>query len=465
MSQSEREEKTPGPSLALATDLYELTMAQAYWEHGVMGRATFSLFVRKLPEERAYMVAAGLEDVLRYLASLRFTEEDLSYLESTGIFSDRFLEYLAGLRFTGEVWAVPEGTLLFANEPFLEVTAPIVEAQIAETYIINQVHLQTVIATKASRCVIAARGRGLVDFAFRRTHGLDAGLKVARCSYMAGFEATSNVLAGKLYGIPIAGTMAHSYIMAFPSELEAFRSFAASFPERSILLIDTYDTVEGARLAAQVGKELEGRGQRLRGVRLDSGDLLQLSRQVRRVLDEAGLPRALIFASGGLDEYEIDELTAAGAPIDAFGVGTRMGVSGDAPWLDMAYKLVEYEERPVLKLSQGKASLPGPKQVYRFYDDSGHMQRDVLALREEAVDGGEPLLAPVMAGGQPLRDSPPLQELRERTLSQLRALPEPYKALRGAPEYPVHLAPGLRSLQERLSARGGQAPYRPLGES
>ncbi|WP_376791308.1 nicotinate phosphoribosyltransferase [Thermoflexus sp.] len=444
----------------LITDLYELTMAQAYWAHAVTGQATFSLFVRELPPERGFLVAAGLEDVLRFLEGFRFSPEALAYLESTGIFSPAFLDYLATLRFTGEVWAVPEGTLVFAHEPILEITAPIIQAQIAETYVINQIHLQTMIATKAARCLIAARGRGVVDFALRRTHGIDAGLKVARCSYLVGFQATSNVLAGKRYGIPITGTMAHSFIMAFPSEEEAFRAFAETFPERSIFLIDTYDTLEGARRAAQVALEMKRQGRRLIGVRLDSGDLLALSREVRRILDEAGLPEVRILASGGLDEYRIDELVRAGAPIDAFGVGTRMGVSEDWPWLDMAYKLVAYEDRPALKLSPGKASLPGPKQIFRFYDEAGQMREDILALREETVEGGVPLLEKVMEGGRLLRPHPSLADLRRRFQEEFQRLPEPYKALRDAPRYPVRLSPALEDLANTLAIQRGI-----LGES
>lgn len=442
--------------LILVTDLYELTMAQAYWAHGMTGLATFSLFVRELPPERGFLVAAGLEDVLRFLEGFRFSPEALAYLESTGIFSRAFLEALADLRFTGDVWAVPEGTLVFANEPILEITAPILQAQIAETYVINQIHLQTMIATKAARCVAAARGRALVDFALRRTHGVDAGLKVARCTYLVGFQATSNVLAGRRYGIPITGTMAHSFIMAFEEEEEAFRAFAETFPERAIFLIDTYDTLEGARKAARVAQEMARKGQRLLGVRLDSGDLLALSREVRRILDEAGLREVRILASGGLDEYRIAALLEAGAPIDAFGVGTRMGVSEDAPWLDMAYKLVAYEGRPALKRSPGKASLPGPKQVFRLYADNGQMQEDVLALREETVPGGTPLLEKVMEGGRLLRPHPPLAVLRERFQEEFRRLPERYKALRNAPRYPVRLSPALASLTNALTARRGE---------
>lgn len=442
--------------LILVTDLYELTMAQAYWAHGMTGLATFSLFVRELPPERGFLVAAGLEDVLRFLEGFRFSPEALAYLESTGIFSRAFLETLADLRFTGDVWAVPEGTLVFANEPILEITAPILQAQIAETYVIHQIHLQTMIATKAARCVAAARGRALVDFALRRTHGVDAGLKVARCTYLVGFQATSNVLAGRRYGIPITGTMAHSFIMAFEEEEEAFRAFAETFPERAIFLIDTYDTLEGARKAARVAQEMARKGQRLLGVRLDSGDLLALSREVRRILDEAGLREVRILASGGLDEYRIAALLEAGAPIDAFGVGTRMGVSEDAPWLDMVYKLVAYEGRPARKRSPGKASLPGPKQVFRFYAEDGQMQEDVLALREETVPGGTPLLEKVMEGGRLLRPHPPLAILRERFQKEFRRLPERYKALRNAPRYPVRLSPALASLTNALTARRGE---------
>ncbi|MER3400605.1 MAG: nicotinate phosphoribosyltransferase [Thermoflexus sp.] len=442
--------------LILVTDLYELTMAQAYWAHGMTGLATFSLFVRELPPERGFLVAAGLEDVLRFLEGFRFSPEALAYLESTGIFSRAFLETLADLRFTGDVWAVPEGTLVFANEPILEITAPILQAQIAETYVIHQIHLQTMIATKAARCVAAARGRALVDFALRRTHGVDAGLKVARCTYLVGFQATSNVLAGRRYGIPITGTMAHSFIMAFEEEEEAFRAFAETFPERAIFLIDTYDTLEGARKAARVAQEMARKGQRLLGVRLDSGDLLALSREVRRILDEAGLREVRILASGGLDEYRIAALLEAGAPIDAFGVGTRMGVSEDAPWLDMVYKLVAYEGRPARKRSPGKASLPGPKQVFRFYAEDGQMQEDVLALREETVPGGMPLLEKVMEGGRLLRPHPPLAILRERFQKEFRRLPERYKALRNAPRYPVRLSPALASLTNALTVRRGE---------
>ncbi|NVL91138.1 MAG: nicotinate phosphoribosyltransferase, partial [Desulfobacterales bacterium] len=302
-------------------------MAASYFENGMAAPATFSLFVRKYPPNRTYFVAAGLEDLLEYAANFRFSESDLAYLDDTGIFSHDFLHYLKNVRFTGSIRALREGEIFFKDEPILEVTAPIIVAQILETFVINAVNLQSMIATKAARCIHTASGRSLVDFSLRRTHGIDAGLKVARSSYIAGFAATSNVLAGKLYGIPIAGTMAHSYISSFGDEIEAFRAFARSFPEKSILLIDTYDTVAGARKAAVVGQEMAKQGNKLLGVRLDSGDMTTLSRQVRKILDEAGLQNVEIFASSGFDEYKIAGTIKEGAKIDAFGVGTRMGVS------------------------------------------------------------------------------------------------------------------------------------------
>jgi len=440
----------------LLTDLYELTMGQAYLQAGQNESATFSLFVRRYPRDRGFFISAGLEDVLRYLEALHFDAGDIGYLHRTGIFSADFLGYLQGVRFTGEVWAIPEGRLFFADEPVLEVTAPMIEAQLVETYLINQVHLQSMIATKAARCVHAAQGRAVIDFALRRTQGADAGMKVARSSYLAGCVATSNVLAGKEYGLPVSGTMAHSFVSSFPSELEAFRAFARSFPDRCVLLIDTYDTIRGAHLAVQVAKEMEARGQRLQGVRIDSGDLLALSREVRRILDEAGLGYVLIVGSGGLDEYDLAELSAQGAPFASYGVGTRMGVSADAPWLDMAYKLVHYAGEPIMKLSPGKASLPGAKQVYRFRA-GGRLDRDVLALRGEDVPGGEALLQPVMAEGRRLAPPPPLAEIRARCLDEISRLDESYQAIREPAHYPVTLSPRLEQLRKELEEKLSQS--------
>lgn len=442
---------------ALFTDLYELTMAQSYFRERMSAPATFSLFTRHLPANRGYLVTAGLESVLQYLELLRFSGDDIDYLRSTAIFADDFLEYLSGFRFTGDVWAVPEGRLQFADEPVLEVTAPIAEAQLVETFIINQVNLQTIVATKAARCVRAAQGRAVVDFSLRRTHGMDAGMKVARCSYMVGCVSTSNVLAGKEYGIPIAGTMAHSYVSSFPEEIDSFRAYARSFPDSTTLLIDTYDTVAGALKAAAVATEMVAQGHHLRSVRLDSGDLLALSREVRLVLDDAGLEYVDIFATGGLDEYQIAELLDAGAPINGFGVGTRMGVSADAPWLDLAYKLVKYDGRPVLKLSTGKVSLADEKQVYRLRDARGMLSGDVIALRAEASPSeGEALLTRVMEGGRITAPLPTLEEIRSRFREEFDRLPERYKALEEAPDYPVRLSPGLDALQERTEHQASE---------
>jgi nicotinate phosphoribosyltransferase len=412
---------------ALFTDLYELTMAASYARERMHGEATFSLFVRRLPAHRSFLIAAGLEDVLGFLESFAFSEAGLTYLRSLGIFEASFLDLLRGVRFTGSVQAMPEGTLCFPDEPLLEVTAPIMEAQLVETAVINFVHLQTMLASKAVRSVLAARGRAIVDFGLRRTHGIDAGLKAARCAYLAGATMTSNVLAGCHAGIPPAGTMAHSYVMAFRDELASFRAFARAFPSATTLLIDTYDTVAGAHKAVVVGREMERRGDRLAGVRLDSGDMAALSREVRAILDAAGLSYVRIFASGGLDEDEIARCLAAGAPIDAFGVGTRMNVSADAPYFDMAYKLVRYAGRDVLKLSPGKATWPGEKQVYRYRGVDGRFQHDVLALREEAAadGGGEPLLTTVMAGGRRAEAPPTLGAALPERLRQL-ATDAPY---------------------------------------
>jgi nicotinate phosphoribosyltransferase len=439
---------------ALFTDLYELTMAASYFREGMRAPATFSLFVRKLPARRSYLIAAGLQDVLDYLASFRFSDECLNYLRSLDIFAADFLAFLRDLRFTGSVRAVAEGTLVFGDEPIVEVTAPIIEAQLVETAVLNFNHLQTLLASKASRSVIAAQGRALVDFGLRRTHGLDAGLKAARCAFLAGVDMTSNVLAGLAYNIPPAGTMAHSYVEAFPREIDSFRAFAQAFPLRTTLLIDTYDTCVAARKAVIVAKEMEARGQRLSGVRLDSGDLLRLSKDVRAILDAAGLSYVRIFASGGLDEDEVVRLLENQAPIDAFGIGTRLNVSADAPYLDMAYKLVEYDGRKVLKLSEGKRTWVGQKQVFRSRDGRGQLAGDVIGLaEEEGASGAEPLLATVMTDGRPARPHPSLPEVRRHCAAQLAALPEEFRRLRDPHAYPVRVSERLAEAQNALEAR------------
>jgi len=443
-------------SLALLTDLYQLTMAQTYFQSQRLDPATFSLFIRSYPPNRGYFVAAGLQDVLEFLEQFAVDSTGIDYLHSRRLFADDFLDLLKGLKFTGDVWAIPEGRLAFKDEPFLEVTAPIIEAQIVETFIINQVNLQSLIATKAARCVHAAGGRAVVDFALRRAHGIDAGMKVARASYLAGFTGTSNVRAGQEYGIPIVGTMAHSFVSSFEQEMDAFRAFIASFPNNSILLIDTYDTLAGARKAVEIAKEMAANGQQLQGVRIDSGDLKKLAIEVRRIFDEAGLKSVKIIGSGGLDEFDLADFTVADVPYDSYGVGTKMGVSADAPWFDIAYKLVEYDERPVLKLSTGKVSWPGKKQVFRMRDERGQLQKDVIALREENIPGADPLLQKVMASGEVAVRCPTLEEIRDNFMGEFKRLADPIKAIRNPASYPVEISPQLTKLREEVGRQLGE---------
>ena len=440
----------PGDDLGLFTDLYELTMSQAFLRQGMSATATFSLFTRTYPPNRAYFVSAGLEDVLDYLSNLNFSERAIDYLRATDIFSDDFLEYLSGVRFTGSVRAIPEGRLYFTDEPAVEITAPLIEAQLAETFIINQVNLQSMLATKAARCVWAAKGRGIADFASRRTQGTDAALKMARASYIAGFSSTSNVMAASLYGMPPAGTMAHSFISSFPSELAAFRAYAASFPDRTILLLDTYDTIAGTWNAVQVAKEMEAGGTRLMAVRLDSGDFDDLSRKVRKILNESGFDDVKILASGGLDEYELETLVNEGAPIDLFGVGTKAGVSADAPWSDMAYKLVCFDDRPVMKLSPEKMSLPGAKQVFRTKDANGMFAKDIIALHDEELPGGLPLLEEVMRNGKRTGQPVTLEEVRKTFQEDFSSLDGRFKVLNNPPRFPVSISGKLERLTSEV---------------
>jgi len=439
-----------GQRLALLTDLYQLTMAACYFDQGMNEEATFSLFIRKYPENRAYFVAAGLAEALDYLSTLHFTEDDLAYLESTGLFRTAFLDYLKTLRFTGEVYALPEGSIFFKDEPLLEVSAPIIEAQLVETFIINAVNLQTLVASKAARSVVAAQGRPIIDFSLRRTQGSDAGLKVARASYLVGFTGTSNVLAGKLYGIPTFGTMAHSYVTSFHDEIDAFRIFAKNFPQMTTLLTDTYDDFVGARKAAEVGKEMEARGERLGSVRLDSGDIAAISQKVRQILDEEGLDYVGILASGGFDEYKITDVLAAGGRINSFAVGTKMGVVADAPYFDIAYKLVKYADHPVMKLSTGKVTLVDKKQVWRRFDNQGLMQGDTIALREETLPEGVPLLQQVMENGALMQSLPSLQDSRDYFTQQFALLPETFKVLKDPPRYSVGLSQRLAERETRV---------------
>jgi len=443
-------------NMSLFTDFYELTMCASYFDNNKFEPATFDLFIRRLPENRSYFLFAGLEQVLLFLKSVKFTEGHLAYLKKQG-FNQQFLDYLRNFKFTGDVWAAPEGTVAFPCEPLVRVTAPIIEAQLVETFLLNTVNLQTTIATKASRVVHAAKGKATIEFGLRREHGIDAGMKVARCSYIAGCQGTSNVLAGLSYSIPVFGTMAHSFVMSYEKEIDAFRAFAKTFPADSTLLIDTYDDLAGAEKAARVAKELEKKGCRLGGVRLDSGNLAEISKKVRQLLDEKGLRYVRIFASGDLDEFRIAELLKNGAKIDAFGVGTKMGTSADKPYVDVIYKLCEtLSEKgvfsPIMKLSVGKVTLPGRKQVYRFKDANGNFSGDIIALADEKVKG-EPLLVKVMEKGEIIYDLPSLDEIRAAAAENLSKLPAKYKELTGAPAYPVKLSQDLEKLIKNLEQK------------
>ena len=438
-------------SPALFTDLYELTMLEAYFEEQMGETAVFSLFVRRLPERRNYLLACGLDDVLAFLETLRFDAAALAYLDSLGRFSDRFLRHLEQFHFTGDVYAVPEGTPVFPPEPIVEVVAPISEAQLVEAFVMNQIHLQTVLASKAARVVEAAQGRQVVDFGLRRMHGTDAGLKAARAFHVAGVSATSNVAAGQAYGLKVAGTLAHSYIQAHDDEYEAFRAFARLYPD-TVLLVDTYDTLAGVKKVVELAREI-GPDFRVSAVRLDSGDLCDLAFGARRILDEAGLQSVGIFASGGLNEDEIAALVAAGAPINGFGVGTDMGVSRDAPALDIAYKLVEYAGRGRLKLSTGKALLPGQKQIFRV-EGGGTADHDVLAGHGE-TPCGRPLLRQVMKGGQRLPGGHlTIDDARSRARSELDRLPERVRRIEPAqPPFEVAISPQLAAARDELRCR------------
>jgi nicotinate phosphoribosyltransferase len=443
-------------SSPLVTDLYQLTMLQAYFEAGMTGTAVFELFVRKLPPGRNFLLAAGLEQAVEFLEGLRFGAEELEWIGTCGLFKPEFAEHLARLRFTGDVHAMPEGTVFFPNEPILRVTAPMPEAQLVESRLVNLVHFEVMVASKAARCVLAAPGKRLIDFGLRRAHGAEAGLLAARAAYLAGFDGSSAAAAAPRFGIPVFGTMAHSFVQAHATEAEAFRHFARAFPRTALLLVDTYDTVAGARTAAALAPELARDGIRIGGVRLDSGDLGGLAREVRRVLDEAGLAAATIFASGNLDEHRVRDLVSGGAPIDAFGIGTSLVTSADAPNLDAVYKLQEYAGRPRRKRSTGKATWPGRKQVFRRYAPDGLLAGDVVA-EESDRQAGEPLLERVLGGGGRLRPLPTLAAARARARAQLDRLPAALRGLEDAAEpYPVEIAPGLRALAAEVDAATGE---------
>ena len=435
-------------SLAMVTDFYEITMAAAYHARAMNQVATFSLFAHDLPPERGFMVAAGLEEALDYLEGFAFQPQEIEYLASLGRFRPDFLEFLAGVRFSGEVWALPEGSVCFAEEPLLEITAPIIEAQLVETMIINIINLHSTLASKAARCVLAAQGRTLVDFSLRRTQGLQAGMAAARSSTLVGFAGSSNLAACQLYGINPVGTMAHSFVESFGDEVSAFRAFAESFPDHTVILVDTYDSVAGLERAIAVAGELKASGHDLVGIRLDSGDLVGLSRQARDMLDQAGLEQASVVVSGSLDEYRIADMLERGAKVDLLAVGTRMGSSADAPYLDLAYKLVSYAGRPTLKLSAGKESWAEAKQLWRTLDANQRIQGDLLGLRQES-QAGQPLLAPVMRGGRRLEAEGGWKAARKRFAQEVLTLPAPCLRLSDPRPLRPTVSPTLASLQER----------------
>ncbi len=444
-------------SSALLTDLYQLTMLQGYFDQGMEEVAVFEFFTRKLPAQRNFLLAAGLEQALAFLENINFTASDLDWLSQQGSFRPEFLRHLEKFCFTGDVHAMPEGTVFFPHEPILRVTAPLPQAQLVESRLINLLHFQTLIASKAARSVLAAPARLLVDFGFRRAHGAEAGLLAARASYLAGFAGTATVAAGPVFGIPVFGTMAHSFIQAHDDESAAFDHFAHSLPGSVVLLIDTYDTEAAAEKVVRLAPNLTRDGIKIKAVRLDSGDLADHAFKVRRILDDGGLGDVTIFASGSVDEYALAMLAEKKAPIDGYGIGTHMDTSADAPYLDCAYKLVEYGGRARRKRSEGKVLWPGRKQVFRSYDNKGIMSGDVLGLEEETREG-EALIQPVMIAGRRVAASVSVQELRRRTQEELQRLPDWLRSLQRTRDYPVTVSKTIHDLAQRVDA--AQAPMK-----
>jgi nicotinate phosphoribosyltransferase len=436
---------------ALLTDLYQLTMLQSYYEEGMEDTAVFEFFVRRLPEHRNFMLFAGLEQVLEYIENLRFSQEELEWLKRSGKFDAGFIDRLERFRFSGDVQAMPEGTVFFPDEPVLRVTAALPEAQLIESRLINILHYQTLIASKAARCRLVAPGKTLVDFGMRRAHGAEAALLAGRANYIAGFDGTATVQAGQDFGIPIFGTMAHAYIQAHQSESLAFENYANSHPDNVVLLIDTYDTRRGAEKAVSLAKSLRKQGVAIKAVRLDSGDLSEMSASVRHILDDGDCPDISIFVSGDLDEYELARLIDSGCPIDAFGIGTRLNISRDAPSLDCVYKLQEYAGQARRKKSQGKTTWPGCKQVYRRRASDGSFSGDLVTLADDVRGDGEALITPVMRKGQRIEPAEPLERIRERSNDQLASLPKRLTVLGdSAKDYPVEMSQSLKDLAEKV---------------
>lgn len=445
----------PARSLLL-TDLYQLNMAEAYLAEGMTGPAVFEMFVRKLPPERGFLMAAGLEQAVEFLKDARLSENEIAWLRGTGRFSERLIGMLAEFRFEGDVDAPPEGTILFADEPLIRVSAPLPVAQVLETRLLNFLHYQTVVATKAARMRLAAPEAALVDFGLRRAHAGEAGLLAARGAYVAGFAGTATVAAGRAFGVPLYGTMAHSYVQAHESEEAAFLGFARARPDQTVFLVDTYDTERGAETVARIAPKLAAEGIETRGLRLDSGDLGEHARRTRAILDEAGLREARIVASGGVDEYELEALTRAGAPIDVYGIGTSLVVSDDLPALDCAYKLKSYDGIPRRKRSERKAYWPGPTQVHRRLDEAGRIAEDLLTAADEpAPEGTEPLLEPVLRGGERVGPAPGLEAVRARAARSLATLPEALRRLRDARAPEARVSDRLRELAGQADRRTG----------
>lgn len=430
----------------LLTDMYQLSMLEAYAAHGMKETAVFELFVRRFPRTRGFLMAAGLEQLLAFLQGMRFDPEEIDWLRTSGEFSDTFVTSLEKLHFTGDIDAMPEGTVFFPDEPIIRVIAPLAEAQLVETRLMNLVHFETVIASKAARMVLAAPGKTLIDFGLRRAHGAEAGLLAARAAYLAGFTGTATMAANREFGVPVFGTMAHSFIQTHDDEETAFIRFARVRPRNLTLLIDTYDTERAAGIVARLAPRLAREGIIIGAVRLDSGDLAAHARAVRTILDDAGQQNILILASGGLDELALQKLLEA--PINGFGIGTNLTTSGDVPALDCAYKLQEYAGKPRRKRSEGKATWPGRKQVYRRYASNGTIAGDVVALESEVI-AGEPLLVPVMRAGRVLPGQPDLAAARSRAARSLTQLPEALRCLESF-VMPVEISPGIRSMAEHV---------------
>ena len=419
-------------------------MSQVFWRRGMDSNATFSLFFRGFPKDRGYYIASGIDDALDFLETFHFSADDIRAIREVTPLDDDFVDVLSDFRFNGTVRAVPEGNIVFADEPLLEVTGTLIETQIVETMLLNIVTTASLLATKAARIVQAAAGRPVVDFGSRRTHGEDAAIAAARAGYISGFAGTSNVKAAAIYGVPAHGTMAHSFVQAFDDEATAFASYVDEFPETTTLLVDTYDTLEGVRNAIRVAEQARSRGSAINAIRLDSGDLGELARAARALLDEAGFPQIRIMASGGLDEHSISRLVESGTPIDAFGVGTRFGTSADAPYIDSVYKLVEIDGRPVTKLSAAKVTRPWAKQVFRRFED-GLIRGDVLTkfTSRAPTSYPHPMLRTVMRSGKRLTQNNPIETVRERVASGFHSVPEDIRKLKNPATYPVEYSDDL----------------------